>query len=150
MAYEIERKFLVNSILYKDLAKSRHHILQGYLNRRPESTVRIRIIDNDAYLTVKGKNSGMIRLEYEYRIPIEDAREMLTLCEGKIIEKFRWIVIFKGYKWEIDEFSDHDNYPTIAEIELKSKDEEFPLPPFVGMEVTGDPSYYNSNIGVKE
>lgn len=146
MAIEIEHKYLVVNDEYKSLSSRQIRILQGYLCRTPQRTVRIRIADNEGFLTIKGINKGDSRAEFEYRIPEDDARELLSLCEGKILEKTRWEVMWDGWKWEVDEF-DGDLKPLVtAEIELPSSDSQYPLPPFVGENVTGNPKYYNSQL----
>lgn len=143
---EIERKFLVNDESYKGLASSVHKIAQGYLSDSKNATVRIRILDDKAFLTVKGLTTGITRKEYEYQIPIEDAEEMLKMCGGKIIEKYRYIVKKDGMIWEIDEFKGMLEGLVIAEIELQSEGSEYTKPSFIGLEVSGDPVYYNSNL----
>ena len=144
MAKEIERKFLVTDDSYRPMATYRRDIAQGYLSMRREATVRVRIADGQGYLTVKGITSGATRDEWEYSIPAADARAMMTICEGTVIDKTRYIVPFKGLTWEVDEF--HGTYEglTVAEVELPSENEQIALPPFIGREVTGDPQYYNS------
>lgn len=146
MALEIERKFLVIDDSYKSMAVKCRHIIQGYLSRRKEATVRIRVTDDKAFITVKGMTVNATRQEWEYTIPVDDAIEMLKLCDGNIIEKNRWIVIFNGMKWEIDEFIRPFIGLTVAEIELDDENTAFKRPPFVGEEVTGDAAYYNSNL----
>lgn len=146
MAIEIEYKYLVKNDNYKDLATSRTHILQGYLNREPERTVRVRVKGEKGFLTVKGKNSGASRLEFEYEIPKADAEEMLTLCMPPILDKTRYIVPFDGHVWEVDEFHGAREGLVTAEIELPSESEHYNLPGFIGKNVTGDPQYYNSNL----
>lgn len=146
MALEIERKFLVKDESYKKLARQKHHIIQGYLSRRKESTVRIRIKDEKAFITIKGATLNASRKEWEYDIPLSDANEMIKLCEGKLIEKTRWIVDYAGKKWEIDEFTQPIGAATIAEVELADEGENIKRPHFVGEEVTGNPAYYNSNL----
>lgn len=146
MAKEIERKFLVTDDSYLQLASSSHHIIQGYISRRPEGTVRIRIRDDRAFLTIKGVTLGITRDEWEYEIPVADAYAMLrNTCEGTIIEKKRYIVDFKGFKWEIDCFDSPRKF-TIAEVELSEQSITPPLPSFIGEEVSGNPAYYNSNL----
>lgn len=145
MSIEIERKFLVKSSSYRGLATGQSTIKQGYLSKRRESTVRIRIKDNNAYMTVKGATVGATRNEWEYIIPVDDAREMLQLCEGKVISKTRYYVPYEGYLWEVDEFTEPRQF-TVAEVELPSESAKIALPPFIGEEVTGDPAYYNSNL----
>lgn len=147
MAKEIERKFLVIDKSYREMAVTGRSIVQAYLNRDPKATVRVRIIDDKAFLTIKGKNDGATRDEWEYPIPVSDARDMIARCaSGRIIEKKRFVVPFEGYDWEIDEFGGELEGLTVAEIELPAEDAEFSLPPFVGDEVTGDPRYYNSSL----
>ncbi len=147
MAKEIERKFLVVSTSYRDIALKRHHIVQGYLNADPKATVRVRIKDDQAYLTVKGLNSGAVRDEWEYSIPLADAREMLARCSsGRVIDKTRYVVMSGMHCWEIDEFHGELAPLKIAEIELSNADEAFDKPDFIGKEVTGDIRYYNSTL----
>lgn len=146
MAKEIERKFLVKDDSYKALALKSVHIMQGYLSTDKRTTVRVRMWDDDAFLTVKGENRGAVRDEWEYPIPKSDALEMLErLTTGVIIDKTRYIVECGDFNWEVDEFHSPVSM-TVAEIELPSSDQEFLKPSFVGEEVTGNPDYYNSNI----
>lgn len=147
MALEIERKFLVadpEGMLAQ--AGESLHIVQGYLCRDPETTVRVRIINStDAFLTVKGRNHGAVRHEYEYTIPVADAREMLAMAPGTIIDKHRHIIHHQGLRWEVDQF--HRPRPMIvAEVELPDADTPIPRPAWLGNEVTGNPAYYNSNL----
>lgn len=147
MAKEIERKFLVTGDSYKAMAVGVHHIAQCYLSRRIDAVVRVRIKDSAAFLTVKGRNSGMVRNEWEYPVPLADAEAMMRDCrDGNVIEKIRYIVPFGGFYWEVDEFHGHHNGLVVAEIELPDTTVAPPLPPFVGDEVTGDVRYYNSNL----
>ena len=146
MGKEIEHKYLVKDTTYKEMARTSHHIVQGYLQRDPLRTVRVRIRDERGFITVKGLTRGDTRLEFEYEIPLADAREMIGMCEGKVIDKTRWIVDFGGYIWEVDEFHGDREGLTVAEIELRDSSHAYPLPPFAGKEVTGDPAYYNSNL----
>lgn len=147
MAKEIERKFIVNGNSYREAASGVRHIVQAYLSREPRATVRVRIADDRAYLTVKGRNEGAVRDEWEYEIGVGDARDMIERCaEGRIIEKYRYIVIYDGLRWEVDEFAGDLKGLCIAEIELSDPEQKFELPPFVGEEVTGDPRYYNSAL----
>ena len=147
MAKEIERKYLVTDDSYRSMATECRHIKQGYLSREVEATVRVRIVDGRGYLTVKGKNRGATRDEWEYEIAAEDAEQMLArCCKGTVIVKNRYIVEHDGYDWEIDEYINPAGIPTVAEIELVSEEDRPALPGFVGTEVTGNPSYYNSNL----
>ena len=147
MAKEIERKYLVVDNSFVEMAQSVVHICQGYISRRPEGTVRIRIKGDKGFITIKGKNEGVTRDEWEYEIPLNDALQMLEkACEGSVIDKHRHIVEYDGYTWEVDVFHGSHEGLIIAEIELTSADEKFSLPPFIGQEVTGNSEYYNSNL----
>ena len=147
---EIERKYLVKDDSYKQLAVSHHHIRQGYISREKMGTVRIRITDNQAFLTIKGKPAAghFARYEWEKEIDVIDAQELMKLCQGTIIDKTRWIVPAKeeGLKWEVDEFHGKHEGLVVAEIELESEEQMVELPAFVGKEVTDDPRYYNANM----
>lgn len=146
MGLEIEQKYQVRNDSYRGMSTSVREIRQGYLSRVPERTVRVRTVDDKGFITVKGLTRGLVRLEYEYEIPVTDARELLTLCEPPVIEKRRYIVDYAGKKWEVDEFMGHLYPLVVAEIELNSEDEQYEIPPFIGKNVTGDPRYYNSNL----
>lgn len=121
-------------------------IVQGYLSREPDRIVRIRTAGNAGYITVKGRNKGLSRLEFEYSIPLTDAKQMLEICEPPLIEKIRHIVPFGGFVWEVDEYLGALSGLTTAEIEVPSVDTNYPLPPFVGKEVSDDARYFNSNL----
>ena len=141
MAKEIERKFLVTATGYRDNYSNRTEIKQAYLSVTPESTVRIRIRDNEAFITVKSKTTGATREEWEYPIPLADEMEMMGTCSVcPIIEKTRYV----SGRWEIDEFHGALNGLTLAEIELTSEDEQFERPKWLGREVTDDNRYFNS------
>ena len=145
MAKEIERKFLVmNNDYKKDVDGMLYK--QGYLSTNPQRTVRVRIVGNQGYLTINGLSKGATRAEYEYIIPYKDAEELFLLCETPLIEKYRYLIPYKGNTWEVDEFYGENKGLVIAEIELKSENESIELPPWVGSEVTSDPRYYNSNL----
>lgn len=150
MNQEIERKYLVNGESYKQMAVAHHHICQGYISREKTGTVRVRITDNKAYLTIKGKPAvgHFARYEWEKEIDVAEAQELMKLCQGSIIDKTRWIVLAKedGLKWEVDEFHGKHEGLVVAEIELDSEEQEVELPRFVGKEVTDDPQYYNANM----
>ncbi len=150
MATEIEHKYLVTSDEFKQQACSCSEITQGFLSRDPERTVRVRIRDDKGYITIKGKGTGAAHPEFEYEIPLDDARQMLPLCQPPIIEKTRHIVIHEGNRWEVDEFHGQLQGIVLAELEVPNEDYTFPLPPFVGQEVTGDRRYYNSQLAVGE
>ncbi len=146
MGIEIERKFKVKDNSYKELAEG---ILyrQGYLNNDFRRAVRIRIIKDKGYITIKGPSSGISRPEFEYDIPFEEAHEIINnLCEKPIIEKYRYKVIHDGLMWEVDEFIGDNEGLTIAEIELSLENQEISFPKWLGEEVTHDRRYYNSSL----
>ena len=148
MSLEIERKFLVNNTKFKKLAYQQNTLKQGYLNTDKSRTVRVRIQDDKAYLTVKGKSnqSGTTRFEWEKEIAISDAENLLLLCEESIIEKIRFLIKNDHLIFEVDEFYGDNNGLIIAEIELNSENESFHKPTWLDKEVTGDSKYYNSNL----
>lgn len=146
MGKETERKFLVTGTGYRKPAEATHYH-QGFLSTRKERVVRVRIAGDDAYLTIKGITRGATRKEFEYPIPKDDALEMLEeLCEKPAIEKLRYRIPDGEFIWEVDEFLGVNKGLVIAEIELDHEDQDFPRPPWIGREVTGDPKYYNSNL----
>ena len=147
MGKEIEHKYLVVGDGYKTLAKSVHHIRQGDLSTEKERTVRVRIYDDKGFITVKGANHGDTRLEFEYEIPVADAENILDeLCLPGSIDKNRYIVDFEGNTWEVDEFLGALAGLVLAEIELECSEQSYSKPDFIGKNVTGDSSYYNSNL----
>ena len=146
MALEIEHKYLVKNDSYRHMAEASYAISQGYLSKDAERTVRVRVKGDHGYLTVKGRNSGATRQEFEYLIPREDAERMLAMCIPPVLKKTRYIVPFGMHVWEVDEFSGSLKGLVTAEIELKSEDESYDVPDFVGDDVTGNPAYYNSNL----
>ncbi len=146
MAKEIERKFLVTGEDWRAMAQGTRY-RQGYLSTVKERTVRVRTIDDKGFLTVKGVSLGATRSEYEYEIPAADADEMLDdLCEKPIIEKNRYKIPIGDVTWEVDEFLGVNDGLIVAEVELRSEDQSFPKPDWIGDEVTGDPRYFNANL----
>jgi len=145
---EIERKFLVTSDVFKREATSVERIVQGFLNTHPERTVRIRIAGKFGYLTVKGEtiNSGTTRFEWEKEIPVEEAEDLLVICEAGVIEKRRYKIPKGNHIFEVDEFFGKNEGLVVAEVELNSEDESFEKPEWLGEEVTGDVKYYNSQL----
>lgn len=145
MHCEIERKFLVKGE-FKSLAHDCVQIRQGYLCTEPGRTVRVRTWNDEAYITVKGSSEkgGRQRPEWEKAITPEDAANLLKLCLQPLIEKKRYLVKWENHLWEVDEFMGQHHGLLLAEVELKSADEQVLLPPFVGREVTGEKQYYNS------
>ncbi|MDR0239298.1 MAG: CYTH domain-containing protein [Deltaproteobacteria bacterium] len=146
MAEEIERKFLLRSEGWRGLAPGMAYV-QGYLAANGACSVRVRIAENSATLSVKSTTTGAGYREFEYGIPLEDARQMLaTLVLEPLIEKTRYTVEHKGFCWEIDEFHGRNQGLVVAEIELERADQPFEKPAWIGEEVTGDPRYYNANL----
>jgi adenylate cyclase len=148
---EIERKFLVAGDGWQAMAESSSLLRQGYLSSNAKATVRVRSWDDKAAaLTLKGRTSGMTRAEYEYPIPVEDARELLEMARPQVIEKRRHIVPFGGLIWEVDVFEGRHAGLVIAEVELDSEDQAVELPGWVGAEVTHDDRYYNASLARDE
>jgi adenylate cyclase len=146
MAIEIERKFLVTSNGWR--INEPVQIRQGYLNRDPDRTVRVRTAGNQAWITVKGRTTGSVRSEFEYPIPLNDADALLLLCERPLLEKRRYHFEHDGRTWEVDEFLGENEGLVVAEIELDTPDAEFSMPSWIGVEVTHDSRYFNSNLSV--
>lgn len=146
MATEIERKFLLNGEAWRSLGGGMVY-RQGYISSTPDHTVRVRVVGDQGFLTLKGSSVGLARLEYEYPIPVEDAEELLqTLCQRPLIEKTRYKVPIGNVVWEIDEFMGDNQGLILAEVELQDVEQAVDLPDWIGAEVTGDPRYYNSNL----
>lgn len=145
---EIERKFLLKNDAFKAKAYDSFSIKQAYLNSHKERTTRIRITGDNAFITVKGKSSksGLSRFEWEKKIPVAEAEELLKLCEPGKIEKTRFLVKVDHHIFEVDEFYKENEGLTIAEVELSSEKEIVKLPDWIGKEVTGDKKYYNSYL----
>lgn len=146
MALEIERKYLIDLEKIGSLENGQR-IKQGYLSTSKESVVRVRVKDEKAYLTIKGSNSGVTRLEFEYEIPLDEANEMLDkLCQKPTIDKTRYLVKHENHIWEIDVFYGDNQGLVVAEVELSSEDEKINLPFWIKEEVTSDIRYFNSNL----
>ena len=154
---EIERKFLVVSDAFQQEATEHHEILQGYLCKESGKTIRIRIRDDRAYLTIKSSllRKGLAKFEWECEIALSDAKELMQLCLPGVISKTRYIIpitnervneLGNERKWEVDVFHGRLEGLTLAEIELGSEDEEYVRPVWLGEEVTGQPQYYNANM----
>lgn len=146
MALEIERKFLVKDDCYKERAYSSSRIAQGYICSGRGRTVRVRIRDDKGYLTIKGPADvkGLGRYEWEKEIPLQEAQELMKLCELGMIDKTRYLVRSGKHVFEVDEFYGENEGLVVAEVELDSEEEAYEKPDFVGEEVTGDVRYYNS------
>ncbi|GAB4023324.1 CYTH domain-containing protein [Spirosoma koreense] len=146
MGIEIERKFLVVGSAWKQNAKGQLY-QQGYLNSQPDRSVRVRLVADKGYITIKGKRLGATRPEYEYAIPYADALELLHhLCEQPILEKFRYRIDHGGLVWEVDAFQGENQGLVVAEVELASADQPIDLPDWIGQEVTGEAKYDNVNL----
>jgi adenylate cyclase len=145
MGMEIERKFLVDH-LPPNLSPGLD-ICQGYLVNQKDRVVRIRTKGDKGFLTVKGKTVGIQRREFEYEIPLTDARQLLDLfCAPPLVKKTRFKIEFKGSEWVIDRFAGKNLGLVVAEIELAHPSQAFEIPPWAGREVSHDPRYYNSNL----
>ncbi|UOL48612.1 CYTH domain-containing protein [Pseudomonas phage Astolliot] len=149
---EIERKFLIDKEKFLDAHRplqlqNNVYIAQGYLSTDPERTVRVRVMGNTGWITVKGKSSedGLTRFEWETEINVNDAKDMLGMCTS-VISKLRYYIGYDGKTWEIDAFDDENSGLIVAEIELQSETETITIPSWVTVEVTGDPKYYNSAL----
>jgi adenylate cyclase len=145
---EIERKFLVQSSDFKEQAFAQNQIAQGYLSSLPERTVRVRIKGKKGFLTIKGigQQGGMSRFEWENEIPLDEAQELLKLCEKGKIEKTRYEIQSGKHVFEVDEFYGENEGLIMAEIELESETESFERPDWLGKEVTNDERYYNAYL----
>lgn len=148
MATEIERKYLVHPKAWeKAKTKATFSLIsQGYLSLEAERTVRIRIKEEVAFLTIKGKTKGISRVEFEYPIPLKDGLDLLKLCQGSMIQKRRYLLKENQLTWEVDEFEGDNKGLIIAEVELESETQEPILPSWIKEEVSDDNRYYNSNL----
>lgn len=147
MKLEIERKFLVQDDWPRP--DSGMHCIQGYISADEQRVVRVRIMDNKARLTIKALKTKLTRIEYEYEIPVDDAKILLeNLCIKPLIEKIRFTICSFGQKWEIDKFLGENSGLVVAEIELEQEDQPIELPEWLGEEVSHDSKYYNANLAV--
>jgi CYTH domain-containing protein len=148
--FEIERKFLVRGESYREQAMSSSRIQQGYICSGHGRTVRVRIRDNYGYLTIKGpaEGDGLKRYEFEKEITLEEAQQLMKLCEPGVIDKTRYLVKSTDgiHTFEVDEFYGDNAGLVMAEVELGSEDEPYEKPDFIGDEVTGDRRFYNSHM----
>jgi adenylate cyclase len=147
MATETERKFLVRGE-FRHLAVKTISITQAYLLKDPHKTIRIRIADDRAFMTIKTPLTAesITRNEWEFQIPVEDASSIMKICTPGKIVKTRYHIPAGHHMFEVDVFHDKNEGLVIAEIELSSEDEEYLVPDWLGEEVTGNPAYYNSNL----
>ena len=147
MALEIERKFLVDAKKISALnLTGGEKIFQGYLSTDKNKTVRVRVKGDRGFLTIKSKNLGIVRHEFEYEIPLADAQEILKLCEPKVLQKTRYKIEYAGKIFELDIFSGKHQGLILAEVELNSAEEIVELPDWIGEEVSDNPKYFNSNL----
>ena len=145
VASEIERKFLVTDDSWNDGSPGMR-IAQGYLTLDQDRTVRVRLADENAWITVKGRTQGITRAEFEYAIPADDARDLLEMCLPSVIDKTRHRIDFGGHVWEVDVFLGASDGLVLAEVEIDDESVSPELPPWVGAEVSGDPRYFNANL----
>ena len=147
MAEEIERKFLVSGEGWRDAVAGRKRLVQGYLSSNAKATVRIHIADDQkAVLTLKGPAEGISRAEFEYEVPLDDARQMLELAQPNVVEKVRHLVPHGGLIWEVDVFGGAHAGLVMAEVELASEDQVIDLPGWAGKEVSHDDRYANASL----
>lgn len=147
MAIEIERRFLVADDSWRAQSESSQHLIQGYILNGETKGVRVRIAEDAAWLTVKGGTDVLNRLEFEYSIPVPDAREMVeSLCDGKVIDKVRHRISRDNLTWEVDVFNGANAGLIIAEIELPTANTKIDFPSWIGTEVSNDPRYLNARL----
>jgi len=146
MALEIERRFRVSSDAWRASVARSTRITQGYLAITEYSVIRVRVRDTKGYVTIKSRDGGLARQEFEYPIPLDDAGSLLNLCGQRILEKIRHEVPYAGYCWEIDEYLDPFEDLIIAEVELQSEVEDPPRPPWIGDDITHDGSFSNAAL----
>jgi len=149
MGIEIEHKFLVSGDGWREAATRQTRFSQGYLSRDPARTVRVRIAGDAAFLTIKGETRGATRAEFEYAIPVADARQLLVMSDGPVVEKIRHLCPHEGMTWEVDEFLGANAGLILAEIELAAEGQAFARPAWLGADVTGDARYVNANLAVR-
>jgi CYTH domain-containing protein len=146
MAIEIERRFLLASDAWRASVTRATRITQGYLAITEHSVIRVRVRDEAAYVTIKSRDGGLARDEFEYSIPLDDARSLLKLCGRRILEKIRHEVLYGGFCWEIDEYLEPLADLIVAEVELQSEADDPPRPPWLGKEITHDGKYSNAAL----
>jgi len=147
MGTEIERKFLVDHKKWRELSKPEGtNYRQGYLVDEANKTIRVRIAGENGFITIKGSTTGITRKEYEYKIPVADAVELIARFSVSEVEKKRYRITFEGKLWEVDEFLGNNEGLIMAEIELRQEDEAFKKPDWISQEVSDDLRYYNSYL----
>jgi CYTH domain-containing protein len=150
MGKEIERKFLVRGEEWRDSAGEGRAIRQGYLAIGPPAAVRVRLDEEKGPLiSIKSSTHGLERAEYEYAIPEEEAKELLGMSMGCIIDKRRYKIEHGGKLWEVDEFHGENEGLVLAEVEMENTEENVTTPNWAADEVTGDPRFYNANLAEK-
>ncbi|RFS15183.1 CYTH domain-containing protein [Emticicia sp. C21] len=147
MALEIERKYLIHQDKWDNFQKPEGQLFrQGYILKDPDKTIRVRVTNTTAYLTIKGASLGATRTEFEYEIPKQEGIELLDNFAVSELSKIRYKVLYSNKLWEVDVFLGNNEGLIVAEIELESEEESFELPEWINVEVTGDNKYYNSNL----
>lgn len=147
MGIEIERKFLVKNESWRSLIEKSQSCTQGYVHVKGTGSIRVRIMGDQGFLTLKGPREGIRRTEFEYEIPIEDAKSLLaSFCDADIISKIRHELSFEGNLWEIDEFLGENEGLTLAEVELTSEDQSVVLPDWIGKDVSKDDRFFNARL----
>jgi len=147
MGIEIERKFLIKNERWRSLVETSKSCTQGYVNLKGNGSIRIRIIGDKGFVTLKGPREGIRRSEFEYEIPVADATILLdSFCDAAVISKIRHELTYEGNLWEIDEFSGENNGLLIAEIELESEHQTVSLPDWVGKDVSEDERFFNAHL----
>ncbi|PSB25049.1 CYTH domain-containing protein [Stenomitos frigidus] len=146
MPAEIERKFLVKGDAWRSLATGIAYC-QGYIASSADRTVRVRVVGEQGFLTIKGSTVGITRAEFEYLVPLHDALELLsTLCDPPLIQKKRYTIAYAGLVWEVDEFEGDNQGLIVAEVELTDPHQAITLPDWIDREVSDDPRYFNANL----
>jgi adenylate cyclase len=149
MGQEIERKYLVASDEWRGASRAAQRVRQGYLARGSDLVVRVRTIGARSFLTIKSTDQGLVRAEFEYEIPQQDAEHLLAgFCQGALIEKTRHSIAWDGLDWVIDEFEGAHAGLVLAEIELYAADQDIVVPPWAGEEVTNDLQYRNERLAM--
>lgn len=146
MVNEIERKYLVKNDSWKSFVSRKHVIKQGFLNLEKDLIVRIRLMDEQGFITIKGPPKGLLRVEFEYEIPLNDSLELLKLCKKYVLSKTRYVVLYKDSIWEIDVFEKENKGLIIAEIELEKESQNFEKPNWLAKEVSYEDKYLNSQL----
>jgi adenylate cyclase len=149
MIVEIERKFLVKNNAWKKQVVTSKRCVQGYVATKPGCTVRVRIMGDQGFLTLKGPRKGITRAEYEYPIPVQHAEDMLSCLTGVLVSKTRHFVEHAGHTWEVDVFHDENDGLIVAELELEHEAEAFETPAWLGLEVSKIGRYTNKSLSVK-